>query len=807
MPSPFNFAGRIAHAFVHNRAVAILLFFVALFLGVFSYAVSPKQYNPEVTLPVFQISIDYPGASAEEVEQFVTRELEEKISDLEGVDKISSISIEGGKSIVTVEFLVGESLESARVKIQSQIMENLNLRQGTIGIPLVKTINPDDVPLLEIGFSSLILSQNEVRKNVLELSNRIQRVSGVSNISVHGGESKALKIEMNADKMKNYAVSIPEIIQALQNSNIQIFPGSLKNGTTTQEIELQSTISLENISALSITNGVRMRDIATITEGFTEKTSFVQVAKHENEAQNAVLLSIAKRKGENGITVPSAVMDTLQKEEPWLTANGISFTVFRDDGKMAATEIGRLGHDLSISILIVILLLVFFLGLRESLIVAIAIPLTLGLVFFVGYLFHQTINRITLFALILALGLLVDDAIVVVENIHRHLKNGDDKKMAIVNAVNEVGVGLFLCTFSAIIVFLPLTQITGMMGPYMGPLSFFVPVALAISLIVAYALTPFLSDILLVHHQNDNTNKEESSSFFDRIAQKYAQMLSFIFQKKWLQKTILWTTGGLFLFSLLVPVLGWVHFKMLPKANRDQYYVYLDADEETDLPAMQKMASAVGELIAKDSETRSVEIFTGEPPVIDFNGLYKGANMRSRPFLATLRVNLSPHEERSISSEELVMSMRKKVLEEWYFPQCGMNPQQNTPEVARTLPCPPLQNLHIKFLEDPPGPPVSATLLAKVKGENAEIREQIAQDMEAAFAKTEGVVDTDTSRESAFSKTIYEVNYDLVRMAGVSVTDVASSLRMALSPERVMQYFVKDEKEMAFIELSFPKNA
>lgn len=770
-----NFYGKLTHNVIHNRPLATIIFIASLVLGIGSYIMTPKQYNPQVTLPAFSIQVEYPGASAKEVEQLVTKELEEKISDIPGVDTLTSYSFDGGMAFLQVSFEVGQSLESARVALQSKIMENIDLREGSIAQPLVKTISPDDVPILEIGFTSSLLSQNQLRERVLELSESLQTIEGVANIQTVGGEPKALLIHVLPEKLKAFSVSLAEVYSILNTSNVQMLAGTIDSGKTQEEIFISSPLSSYKIQQLAVSSGVRLSDIAEVKEGFTEKKSFVQVSSSER-IQDAVLLSVAKREGENGIVVAEHAMEFLNTQKPLLEKQGIFFDVYRNEGETAAEAIFHLGRDLTISIIIVVLLLLLFLGKRESFIVAIAIPLTLGLVFFVGFLFGQTINRITLFALILALGLLVDDAIVVVENIHRHLKNGTPKKQAIVQAVNEVGVGLFLCTFSAIIVFLPLTQITGMMGPYMGPLSFFVPWSLVLSLFVAYILTPFLADILLPQTLHSSHN---NLSFFDKIADWYAHILKYILQRKALQKLIIFSTFGALVVSFIVPFIPLVHFKMLPKADKDQIYIYLDALEGTDVPATHQYALQVAQTVQKNTEVQTVEIFTATPPVLDFNGLYKGAFLRNQDSMSTLRINLRHESDRSISSEEIAMELRKSLF------QLGLP-------------------VSLKILEDPPGPPVLATLLAKVKTEDDGVRNIVTQDIKNFFIQTNEVVDIDTSQEVLFPRTVYEINYEEVRNAGVSIDHIAKTLWVALGPQRIMQYYDETAKEMAFVELSVP---
>jgi multidrug efflux pump subunit AcrB len=454
-----------------------------------------------------------------------------------------------------------------------------------------------------------------------------------------------------------------------------------------------------------------------------------------------------------------------------------------------------------------------------------------------GFFAGQTINRITLFALILSLGLLVDSATVVVENITRITKKGDQPpKQAIPKAVNEVGIGLFLSTITSVIVFLPTSQISGMMGAYMGPLSFFVPMALIMSLLVAYVLTPYLANLLMsspqknrhkgrvhavilpmkkagnaVHtsfrsmvqklrpqkqtrhtasadKQTRSSQKDtDNSDMFTRLSVWYAGILSSLLASKRRQKLFLTITFSLLLVVFTFPVLQLVHFRMLPGADKAQYYIYIDAPEGTDLEQTYQITTDIIEIVSTDEHTASIQSFVGEPPVVDFNGLYKGSHLREGFHLATLRVNLSEPDERSISSGEIVENMRAAVTG------------------SETIQAYANEGLAVRFVEDPPGPPVQATLMAKVKGPDQEVREQIARDVAEQFAQTRGVVDIDTSIEEPYFRTVYEIDHRKAFLSAVTTADIAHTLATALETTRVAQYHIPEHNELSYIELQYPR--
>lgn len=774
-----NFPAKITHTFIHNRPLSILFFLGIIFAGLFGYFQTPKQYNPEVTLPAFQITIPFSGATTEEVENYITKEIEGKIADIEGVDKIYSRSIDGGVAILNVEFFVGENLEESKVKIQSKISSNLDLKIGSIGTPLIKNITPDDVPILTFGFTSDFLSQNQIRTKVLDIMNILKKIPDTANLNVHGGEKRALRILIDPAKMKFRKVSVIDIQNAIVLNNIKVPAGNIKDGKSLHRIEVDGTfLNKEKAANILILPGIKLADVASIEDSFSEKSSYIQI-RDKVSSKNTVFLSIAKRKGSNAVTVADTVKIKLEGLMQKENNSTLQWKNYRNDGEVAKRAINNLGSNLLSSILIVTIVLFFFLGLKPAIVVAITIPLTLALVFLAGYFSGQTINRITLFSLILSLGLLVDSATVVVENIYRHLSLHENRKHAIVQAVNEVGIGLFLSTLTSVIVFLPTSQISGMMGEYMGPLSFFVPMALIFSMIVAYKTTPFLADILLEKSSKIQCNKR---GLFDKIALQYATILEKILSTKKRQIHFLITIFTLLIIVLTFPILQIVHFRMLPSADKEQFYIYLDMPEGTDLEKTKEISDQIQIITLQNPEVTSIQSFVGSPPVIDFNGLYKSAHLRIAPHLASLRVNLRLPNKRNISSSKIVEEIRNKLQKK--FPR----------------------NIHIRFVEDPPGPPVTATLVAKVQGTDQKIREEFAHYVYKYFQKTKGVVDSDTSIEHAFIKTTFSVDHEKALMSGVSSAQIAETLRTAISGSKISEYHLKNMNEMAFIEIQFPKS-
>jgi multidrug efflux pump subunit AcrB len=732
-------------------------------------------------------------------------ELEEKLADIPGVDAIYSRSIDGGMAIVTVEFLIGEDLETAKTHVQSKISASLDQLRPGMKVPIIQPIDPDDVPIITVGFTSKLRTQNQIRNKIIPLMNELRRIHGVANLRIHGGEPRALLIILDPGKMQDRNISPQEIEQTIAASNMLYTVGTIRNGQHLQQITVDGILTADSLNNLYLRPDVKLRDIATVVDGYAERHSYVRVKYRNQDIEPVVFISVAKRKGENAVVIADTVLDELAKIMHRPEYKNLQYQVYRNDGQVASDAIFGLGTNLIQSIGIVWLVLLLFLGFRSAVLVAVAIPLSLALVFVAGYLADQTINRITLFALILSLGLLVDSATVVIENISRYARKSMPLSEAITLAVNEVGIGLLLSTITSVIVFLPTSQISGMMGAYMGPLSFFVPMALLMSLVVAYTLTPFLASLAFhsMTEQDDMPPQKRSivdiitnpiskilqkiANLFDILADFYAGNLRWFLGKRWRQYAFLFLTFSLLLIVLTFPVLKLVHFRMLPGADKKQYYLYIDAPEGTDLEKSRTISELATAILFQDKYTLSVQEFVGVAPVVDFNGLYKGADQRDGRHLMTLRTNIVSSQQRNLQSSEIVSRMRQRFLNNAFirvYQQAGFK---------------------IQFIEDPPGPPVQATLVAKVKGPDRAIRAAIAKDIMEMMQATNGVVDVQNSLETPYLRTRFVVDYDKANNIGVATAQIVDALQIATDGKQIDQYHLPEHNEFAYIHLEYPR--
>lgn len=762
-----NIYSHTARFFVKNKQLSLLLVLVSFAFGFLTFYKTPKQYDPEITLPAFRIITSFPGATAQEVEKLVTNEVENKIIEIPGIDKISSQSISGGKSVVTVIFKIGSSLDASKTQVIEKIQSNLNFAPLGVGAPLIQQIDPENVPVMTVAITSKDFPQDGLREFAFNLKEKLKTINGVTNIEITGGKKRQLTILINPSKLSSRGISLREVTQAIQANNARFGMGYVEGNDTTIPVEVDGSITkggdLKKIQVGGTQDSpIYLEDVATIEDGYEivdHGVWFTQKKGKQIERDDAVYLSFAKAKGTNISDVTSSVKKEIEVLKKDFVPDGISVEITRDEGQTAHEEIMTLTEHLVLAVLIVTVTLMIFLGLRVALVVATAIPLTLALVFITGYVFGNSINRITLFALIFSLGLLVDDAIVVVENIHRHFSTKEKSKTeSIAHATGEVGTGVLLSTITAVVVFAPMGLVTGMMGAYMGPIAFFAPVARLASLFVAYTLSPYLSSLFLDEHAHDG--HEEKPAWYEAF---YRKLIENILHNKKLQNKILLGVIATVIITFSFPFVGLIHFRMLPKADKEQFYVYVDLPGNASVAETYKVTKRIEEKLLKVDEVKSVESFVGAPPVADFNGLFRGSNMRSSLNQATLKIDLVYPKERKRKSEDIVIAARAILDAEF----------KGEPRVL------------VKLVEDPPGPPVLSTFLTRIKGPDEKTREDIARDLIAMMHTVPGIVDVDSSLPKNTNEELLIIDREKLSQSGLSVFDVVQATELALTGEVV----------------------
>lgn len=779
-----NVYASFSRLFVRNRQLSLILIVSTVVFGMLAFVVTPKQYNPEISLPAYRIITNVPGATAEEVETLVTAEIERKLAEIPGIDTVFSQSLPE-RSVVTVLFLIGSDTEKSTTQVYEKMYANMNLAPMGVGTPLIRRIDPENVPILTLAITSDVFPKEGLRAFAFDLRKELGTVQGVSTADIAGGRTRELGIAMDPERMATRSVTVEDITRAIQSQNLRMSVGTLESDTLFVPLEVVGTFTrasdLERLIVGGTKTGpVRLQDVATVRDGYPAEESFIRFTTKENDA-DAVYLSIGKRMGENAVTVSDAVRTKLEELKQSTVPSGIRIDVVRDEGKTASREINGLVSNLISSVIIVAVLLLLFLQWRAAAVVSFAIPLTLFIVLGAGYIWGQSINRITLFALILSLGMLVDNAIVVVENIYRHLGSGKGREEETVHAVSEVGMGLMLSTLTSVIVFLPMKAVTGMMGAYMGPIAFFVPVALLASLFVAYTFSPFLASVILKKETNRTGRLQ---TIMTTIDVGYRNFIRKILDDASLQRRIMLWTTIVTAVTFLFPLVGIIQFRMLPKADREQFYVSIDAPTQSSLKNTDAIVRKLSATLMQEPNVVSLQEYVGAPPVVDFNGLFRGSDMRSLPSQATVKVNLLPSDQRRESSEQIVIRLRP-VLQETI---------RGDPDVRITL------------VEDPPGPPVLATLLARVKGPDIAFQEDMARDMLAMFRGTKGVVDVHSTLSTGAPKKVLRIDQEKLDAAGLTASQVAETLSAVIEGKNVSRAGL-GEAERTFIRLRVPVSA
>jgi len=759
---------KLAGVFIRNKELGVLVILFIVAFGLFGFILMPKQYNPEIVAPAFRINTEFPGATAEEVYELVTRPMEDKMREIRDVDDIYSQSRPGYSSVL-VTFSIGSDEHAAKIDLVQRLRSNMGEKPVGAEDPFIEEIDTDDVPIMTLALTSDQLSESSLRAFAFDLVDVIKHIENTAKISVQGGYRNDVAVFIDIDKINAYNIGVSEIINVIEKNNTHVL--LMKTDENPYKTGIRVFGNIEDAEALkkivvSKIDGaiIRIEDVAEVEYGQTSIDHYVRFDTNDS-SQSAVYVGIAKQNGSNATTVSRALKKELNhlREQDVIPAH-IDVKIVRDDGIVASKSIAGLTKNLIMSIIIVVIVLLLFLNTRSAIVVAVAIPLSLLSVFGLGLLFNQSINRITLFALILSLGLLVDNATVVVENMYRHLKKrrNENREDVVTDAVAEVGGGLVMSTVTTVLAFIPMAFVTGMMGPYMAPIPFFVPVAIVASLFIALTISPFIGNMILKEDAHTGNLLDRIRTqvhvFVHYVENGYGHFIVSVFSSRKKQKILIATVGILFIIAISLPMFALVKFRMLPKADRNQFYVYVDAMSDTHIDETNRVADTVTKTIFENDNVISVQTTVGEPPVIDFNGLFKGSDARRESNHATLKINLVDKDDRNDTSEEIAIDIRERLL-----------------NVAVK------NNVNIKIIEDPPGPPVLSTYQLKVQGSGRADYEKlriVASELSRESRLVPGIVDIDVSNDEHTIEQTYRINTEEATRVGVSVDDIMMTLRV-----------------------------
>ena len=778
-------AGRIARMFVDSKLTPLLIVSSVL-LGLASVILLPREEEPQIKVPMIDVMVSMPGASAREVAERVTRPMEQLLWEIPGVEYVYSTS-RPAESLVIVRFKVGSDLETSLVKLNQKLQTNFDRIPHGVTAPLIKPRTIDDVPILALTLHSAGQDPMELRRLAAELHDAVKQIPLVAETRVIGGLRRQIRVLLDPVRLASRGVTPAGIVPMLQQSNRQTRAGAITSENRTILIESGGFIT-SAAEAGQVVVGVYegrpvyLRDVAEIVDGPEEPRSYVFQAERGQGIEPAVTLSVAKQPGANAVDVVQAVMRKVDEVRGRILPDDVRVTVTRDYGETASEKSNELLFHMAIAVVSVSLLVMFVLGWRESIVVAIAIPSTLALTLLVFYLYGYTLNRITLFALIFSIGILVDDAIVVVENVVRHYRMPGNRLRNLsevaIEAVAEVGNPTILATLAVIAAILPMAFVSGLMGPYMRPIPIGASAAMFWSLLIAFVVTPWAARRLLAGEVKRHHGEGEKESRFTLLYRQWMGHL--IHDPKW-RWAFLAGIVVLLLGSFVLVPLGFVKVKMLPFDNKSEFQVILNMPEDSSLEQTAAVAREMADSLLPEAEVRDVQIYAGTASPFNFNGLVRHYFLRSGPSVADLQVNLLSRHERKEQSHDIAKRVRPRLA-----------------EIAKR------HQARIAVAEVPPGPPVLQTIVAEIYGPDDASRLKLATEVKKIFEETAGVVDVDWYVESAQPKARFVVDKEKAALNGISADTIARTLAIATRGQSVDLIHQPREKEDVNIFLELP---
>ena len=778
-------AGRIARMFVDSKLTPLLIVSSVL-LGLASVILLPREEEPQIKVPMIDVMVSMPGASAREVAERVTRPMEQLLWEIPGVEYVYSTS-RPAESLVIVRFKVGSDLETSLVKLNQKLQTNFDRIPHGVTAPLIKPRTIDDVPILALTLHSAVQDPMELRRLAAELQDAVKQIPLVAETRVIGGLRRQIRVLLDPVRLASRGVTPAGIVPMLQQSNRQTRAGAITSENRTILIESGGFIT-SAAEAGQVVVGVYegrpvyLRDVAEIVDGPEEPRSYVFQAERGQGIEPAVTLSVAKQPGANAVDVVQAVMRKVDEVRGRILPGDVRVTVTRDYGETASEKSNELLFHMAIAVVSVSLLVMFVLGWRESIVVAIAIPSTLALTLLVFYLYGYTLNRITLFALIFSIGILVDDAIVVVENVVRHYRMPGNRQRNLsevaIEAVAEVGNPTILATLAVIAAILPMAFVSGLMGPYMRPIPIGASAAMFWSLLIAFVVTPWAARRLLAGEVKRHHGEGEKESRFTLLYRQWMGHL--IHDPKW-RWAFLAGIVVLLLGSFTLVPLGFVKVKMLPFDNKSEFQVILNMPEDSSLEQTAAVAREMADSLLPEAEVRDVQIYAGTASPFNFNGLVRHYFLRSGPSVADLQVNLLSRHERKEQSHDIAKRVRPRLA-----------------EIAKR------HQARIAVAEVPPGPPVLQTIVAEIYGPDDASRLKLATEVKKIFEETAGVVDVDWYVESDQPKARFVVDKEKAALNGISADTIARTLAIATRGQSVDLIHQPREKEDVNIFLELP---
>ncbi len=768
-------SGRIAALF-QSAQITPLLALVALLLGIFAVLVTPREEEPQINVTMANVMVPFPGASVHDVEQMVATPAEQVLSQMAGVEHVMSVS-HPGMAVMTVQFKVGVPQTEALVRLHDTLRANADWLPKGLGVlePIIKPKGVDDVPIVTLTLFSKDADTGayELERVAHSIEAEIKRVPGTREVQTLGGPGRAVLVQLDPARMSGSGVTVHDMRTALQSANMGMPVGELITGNQSVSIEAGPYLTQASDVAdlvVSVRDGrpVYMKDVADVRDGPLPASRYVWHGEGGGEYP-AVTLTVTKKPGENAIDVADAVMARVAQLRNTVIPDAVQVAETRNYGASANDKAQKLIQKLLFATVSVVALVFLALGRREAAIVGTAVLLTLTVTLFASWAWGFTLNRVSLFALIFSIGILVDDAIVVVENIHRHQALYPDKTLVeiIPDAVDEVGGPTILATLTVIAALLPMAFVSGLMGPYMSPIPINASMGMLLSLAIAFVVTPWLARLWMkesragghAHTANAPTGMSAKlTPLFERI---FKPLLD---DKHGGRNRGLLGLGiaGLIVLSLVLPATGLVLLKMLPFDNKSELQVVVDMPAGTPLEQTSAVLHELGAYLATVPEVTDYQAYAGTAAPINFNGLVRQYYLRAGGNVGDIQVNLVDKHHRSEQSHAIATRLRPELQK--IGQRFGAN---------------------VKMVEVPPGPPVLAPIVAEVSGPEAEGRRAVAKEIRAIFEKTDNVVDVDDSSIASAPRVVLLVNRSKAALLGVPQQAIVSTLRAGLAGEAV----------------------
>ncbi|EGN75947.1 cation/multidrug efflux pump [Idiomarina sp. A28L] len=777
--APVNAKSGVMGWFLNSTFPPVLIG-LALLLGVFALLLTPREEDPQIVVPMADVMVSAPGLSARQIATQITEPLERLVSQIDGVEYVYSQSNRDYAN-VTVRFYVGEDREDSLVKLYNKLYSSQDQIPAVVANWVVKPVEIDDVPIVIAALYSTNPEQHDafaLRRIAEQATQKLKSVKNTNQVAVVGGQARTIQIALDSVSLAAHRTTLADIRRAVQLTNTQVTAGQLHQQGRIIQVEsgvfFASATELEN-AVVNVLNGqpVFLRDVATVTDGPEQPSNYTffypgpdfQGTVSSNisnggafagEKYPAVYISAAKQRGSNAVWVANDVIAELKALEAAWLPEGVAVSIIRNYGETADEKVSELVSSLVVAVLVVVVFVGLFLNWRAAIVVAIAIPIAYGATLGMDLLFGYTINRVTLFALILALGLIVDDPIAAIDNIERHMRaEGKASKRAVIAAMVEIRSALLMSTLAIVIVFTPMFFITGMMGPYMGPMAFNVPISVVFSTITAFFITPWLAWKIMGKAKQKGAYDPSSSLIY----KGYRKILEPLLDSRKRSKIFLWSVAGLFVLAALLPVLRLVPLKLLPHDNKNEFQLVLDMREgeplENTAMALERLASYLQTV----PEVKAIATFSGVASPIDFNGMVRHYSHRNKPWQGEIRVVLADKSRRSMQSNEMANRLRDPLE-----------------AIAKEV------NAQLKIVQMPPGPPVLATIVAELYGGDetpyAEI-EEAAQVLADRMRQEDFVSEVDTSVPHDQQVWRFVINREKAALSGINANDIHESIAAA----------------------------